>query len=301
MARKSNKILVLDTETGGLDPSNASLLTVGMIAADYGTGKVHDQLYLEIKHDIYEVAAGALRVNKIKDLVKHDKSAVSCKDAVGQIVDFLEKNFKKSVPVAPFGQNINFDIGFMKQLFKKANADYNDFFSYQYLDTMPILRFLAMLDVIPQSAVKLDGARKHFNIKTKRGAAHNALDDCEATLALIRALADLFIGGGEDIEEEAEEEKSAKKKAKKSKKKSSPGEKKGKKKKKEEEPEEEEDELVLDDEEEDEDEDEDTPEELEEEDEDEEEEDEDEEDEDDDEDEDEDELDDWDDEEEDEG
>lgn len=250
------KILIFDTETGGFDPSKVSCLTAGFVVADIKTGKITDKLYIECNEadDVYRVSAGALRVNKL-DIVKHDKNAIGPEEAVGKIVDFIKKNFKGK-PI-PGGQNTPFDINFLKELFRKGGADYEDFFHYAYHDTMPILRFLAALGLIPAGAQKLDGARKHFDIKTKRGKAHNALDDCEATAMLFAKLSEFFVGGAaedaDDGEEEEEEtKKSSKKTTKKSSKKKDDEKKSSKKtsKKKDEEEEEDDEDFDLDDEEE---------------------------------------------------
>jgi DNA polymerase III epsilon subunit-like protein len=208
----SKKQICIDLETGGFDPNEVSSLTVGLVVHEMRSGKVFDKLYLEIKESdgIYRVTAGALKVNKL-DLVKHDAKALEPEEAVGQIIDFLKKNFKNELPATVSGQNTPFDIGFMKVLFQKADADYNDFFHYSYLDTMTILRFLAALDIIPPQACRLDGAAKHFGIPLGKGA-HNALKDAEATVALFAKLAELFDGTG-DVEEEIEEEEEKEAKA----------------------------------------------------------------------------------------
>ncbi len=258
--KNENNILIFDTETGGLDPLNTSLLTIGFVVSNIRTGKIVDKLYLECSEAdwVYRVTAGALKVNKIKDLVKHDKNADNPEAAVGKIVDFLKKNFSK-LPVPPAGQNTPFDIGFVRELFRKAGANYNDFFHYSYHDTMPILRFLAALGVIPPSAVRLNGARKFFELKTKRGTAHNALDDCEATAMLFAKLADMFDGGNktpDELDDDEDEKPATKKKASKKKSKKAddeeeeekPSKKKKKKKKKaKEEDDEDDDDLNLDD------------------------------------------------------
>ena len=210
----SKKVLVFDTETGGLDSNEHDVLTLGFVAADIVSGKIHDKLYIEVSHDTYRVTGKALQVNGI-DLVKHHKKALTEKDAVGQIVDFIKKNFKGNIPVTPAGQNLPFDEGFVKKLFEKAGAKYNDFIHYSYLDTMPVLRFLAKLGVIPDSACRLQGAKKHFDVKQKRGSSHNAIGDAEATVAIFAKLAELVNPSEDkakdDVEETEEEQKPKKK------------------------------------------------------------------------------------------
>lgn len=243
--KKSNvvPILVFDTETGGFDPQTNSLLTVAFAAVNPKTWQIIDTIDLKIKRDVYHVTGGALRVNKIDiNKLNSDKKSLSPADAVQTIIEFLQKNFKK-LPAKPAGQNTPFDIGFVTKLFEDVGAVYNDFIHYAYLDTMPVLRLLNLLGDIPDSACSLQGAKRHFGIKQKRGAAHDALGDVEATVELFRELCK-GLGAGEgavdddddydedgdegtdeaDAEEAAEESKSKKKGKKKA-----PTKKKGKK------------------------------------------------------------------------
>lgn len=252
--KKSNvvPILVFDTETGGFDPQTNSLLTVAFAAVNPKTWQIIDTIDLKIKRNVYHVTGGALRVNKIDiNKLDSDKKSLAPADAVQTIVEFLQKNFKK-LPAKPAGQNTPFDIGFVTKLFEDVGAVYNDFIHYAYLDTMPVLRLLNLLGDIPDSACSLQGAKRHFGIKQKRGAAHDALGDVEATVELFRELCKGLSTGedavddDDDDDDDGEEEVAPVKKSKKSKK--APAKKKGKK--------------VVDDEDEDDEDDEEEPEDL---------------------------------------
>jgi DNA polymerase III epsilon subunit-like protein len=220
----NNSILIIDTETGGLDHRVHSLLTVGLLAYDIKSRETLDELHLRVKREVYNVTAFALKLNKI-DLVKHhnDKEAVSAEQAVGKIIDFIKKNFKK-IPVVPGGHNyVDFDKGYIKQLFFEAGADYEDFFSHRCIDTMCFIRFAASLGLVPDKAASLGGAREHFGIKQPRAMLHHALGDCQATAMLFGHLADLVDqrevpepeeDSGEDSEEKVEEKPARKAKKK---------------------------------------------------------------------------------------
>lgn len=240
--KKSNvvPILVFDTETGGFDPQTNSLLTVAFAAVNPKTWQIIDSIDLKIKRDVYHVTGGALRVNKIDiNKLNSDKKSLAPADAVQTIIEFLQKNFKK-LPAKPAGQNTPFDIGFVTKLFEDVGAVYNDFIHYAYLDTMPVLRLLNLLGDIPDSACSLQGAKRHFGIKQKRGAAHDALGDVEATVELFRELCKgLSAGEGavdddddydeEDDNEGTDEAAAEESKSKKKGKKKAPTKKKGKK------------------------------------------------------------------------
>lgn len=231
-ASKVTPVLVFDTETGGFDADKNSLLTAAFAAVNPKTWEIIDSIDLKIKHDVYHVTGGALRVNKI-DIFKHnsDKKSLAPADAVQTIIEFLQKNFSK-LPAQPAGQNTPFDIGYITKLFEDVGAVYSDFIHYRYLDTMPVLRLLALLGEIPDSACSLQGAKKYFGIKQKRSAAHDALGDVEATAAVFQKLCEgLSVGedsvdddDDDDDDEEEEVTTSRKKTAKKT-----PTKKKGKK------------------------------------------------------------------------
>lgn len=199
-----DKVLILDTETGGLDPAKHSLLTAAFVAVDLKKGKILDRLYLQIKHETYHVTPRAMEVNKI-DLIKHDKEATPVKEAVGKVVDFIQKNFKGTTPARPGGQNYPFDEGFLKVLFTEAGAKFGDFVHYSYLDTLPVLRLMATFDLIPEAACRLDGARKEFKLPAKKsGQAHHAMTDAEDTINLFAALVDRIQGSGKTVAEQEE-------------------------------------------------------------------------------------------------
>lgn len=233
-AKKASKIvpiLVFDTETGGFDPQTNSLLTAAFAAVNPKTWEIIDFVDIKIKHDVYNVTGGALRVNKI-DIAKHnaDKKSLAPADAVQTIIEFLKKNFSK-LPAKPAGQNTPFDIGYVTKLFEDVGAVYGDFIHYSYLDTMPVLRLLNLLGDIPDSACSLQGAKRYFGIKQKRSSAHDALGDVEATVELFKELCKGLSTGqdviddDDDDDEEDEEVAAPKKKSTKK----TPAKKKGKK------------------------------------------------------------------------
>jgi len=226
MSNQKTKILVFDCETGGLDPQNHTCLSMAFVVADLKTGKISDRLYIELKEppgpngeSTYHVTGKALSINNI-DLKKHYEKALVPEDAVGKINDFVKKNFKKERPVLA-GHNVPFDIGFLKYLYTKVGANYESFFHYHYQDTLPILRFLVALGIVPGKACTLGGARLHFGIKSKKGSkAHHALTDCEDTAVLFSKLVECLThddeeDDGDTVERQKQKPKKSKRKSKK--------------------------------------------------------------------------------------
>ena len=103
--------LAFDVETGGLDPQQHSLLTIGLVAADFE--KIHGELELKVKHNKYNVQPRAMEVNGI-DLAEHDKEALSHDQVLSAIHGFLDKHFPITKRVETLAHNISFDQAFLK-------------------------------------------------------------------------------------------------------------------------------------------------------------------------------------------
>lgn len=178
------KLLVLDTETGGLDPQQHSLLQVGMMVCE--NGQVLEKVRINIVHETYHVTARAMEVNKI-DLAKH--TGLTPAQAVEAIVAFVKKHFPK--PAQVVGHNVSFDIGFMKALFSSHGINCDDVFSYRLLDTSSFARILEFAGVIKKGG-SLGQLAKQFGIPYDEKALHDALVDCEVTYALLLKMTKLL-------------------------------------------------------------------------------------------------------------
>lgn len=178
------KIIVFDTETGGLDPLQDSLLQVGIMVCE--NGEVLDKKRINIVHERYSVTPYAMKVNKI-DLATHTGSTPA--EAVAEITEFVKKHFKK--PAQVLGHNVPFDVGFMKELFKNSGVDYEQVFSYRLLDTSSFARVLEFSGVIDRGGSLGDLAKK-FGIEVEETDLHDALVDCEVTYKLLIEMSKLF-------------------------------------------------------------------------------------------------------------
>lgn len=183
-----NKLLFIDTETGGIDEKKHSLLSVGLIY--WENLEIKDTLEIYIKEDRYEVTDEALKINGL-DLKKVYSEGVNYKEAVQKINEFIKRNFKNEKPVI-CGHNINFDIRFLKELYKKANFDYENYISYRSLDTASILKFLTLADKFNGKKINsLDDAIKYFELKTNK--RHTALEDIKLTVKIFNRLLKIIV------------------------------------------------------------------------------------------------------------
>jgi DNA polymerase III epsilon subunit-like protein len=173
------RLLVLDTETGGLNPETDALLSVGLV--DWQDGAVLRQA--EILVDAAGLACDpkALEVNNI-DLEVHHAYSVSRDEAARLIREFCRPMGRPWLT----GHNIQFDIGFVRRLFTPEVL--RQTFSHRVLDTMQVLAYLGHCGVIPEGIAKLDQALDYFGITMPDGRRHTALADALATAQVYSAM-----------------------------------------------------------------------------------------------------------------
>lgn len=173
------RLLVLDTETGGLNPETDALLSVGLV--DWQDGRVLRQAEILIDAAGLNCDPKALAVNNI-DLDLHHAYSVSRAEAAKQIQAFCHPMGRPWIA----GHNIQFDISFVRRLFTPDVLRAT--FSHRVLDTMQVLAYLGHGGRIPDGLGKLDQAITHFGITVPAGRRHTALADALATAELYSAL-----------------------------------------------------------------------------------------------------------------
>lgn len=175
----SQLYLALDTETGGLDPKLADVLTIYIAVVDENF-KVLDEVDLKMKPNdrLPVVEPGAMKVNGI-DIQKHleDPETITYKEAAERISVMLKKHLKKNgrfSNLIPLGHNIPFDLGFIHQHIMDKHA-WEKFAHYRDIDTNPIVWLLKDSGWFPRDLGSLVSVVEYLGIPKR--AAHNAKDD----------------------------------------------------------------------------------------------------------------------------
>jgi DNA polymerase-3 subunit epsilon len=187
-----NKLLVIDTETGGLDPSVYSILSLGAVV--WNDGELEDEFEVFINEPDIKAEARALEINGIKwDWLRGH--GVPPAEAVGRLDSFVRAHFsaaqiEEKIPIA--GHNAGFDVAFLKRLYSFTEYRYNDLFSHRILDTAGIIRFLILADKIPLRSAGSDAGFEFFKIEVGKGERHTALGDARATAELLSRAVDLI-------------------------------------------------------------------------------------------------------------
>jgi DNA polymerase III subunit epsilon len=178
-----DRLLFIDTETGGLDPDKHSLLSLAMVI--WEDMEIIDSHEILINDGILSVTKEALSVNRI-DIEKHKQSAVSSAQAMDQIIIFIGKHFPGKGKITLAGHNVHFDAGFLRSFFSANNKDFSEFFSHRVIDTSSILHYLYLAGRIKQRAISSDEAFYLFEIKVE--GRHTAIGDAIATAQLFTRL-----------------------------------------------------------------------------------------------------------------
>lgn len=173
------KILVIDTETGGLDPASHSLLTLGMVAGELETGLVLGQEELLLKSDRYEVTAEALSINQI-DLVKHHGTASEAYWFTVRFHSFVRQWVPDGEKMTLLGHNVEFDRGFLKY-----HVDLDEFCHRRVLDTSVLWQHYRLTRQLDAGGGMSD-ALAHFGIPCE--GWHTALGDARSTWRLFLEL-----------------------------------------------------------------------------------------------------------------
>lgn len=188
-------LMAFDTETGGLHPDNADVLTLyaGMFDQDY---KLVDELYLKLKPNdgrLPIVEAEALKVNGI-DIKAHleDPETVTYAEANAKLTTMLKKYLKKNgrySNIRPLGYNVPFDIRFTQHyiLFPK---EWESILHYKHVDVMQNVDFLKDSGWFPPDLGSLNTVVEYLQLPKRN--AHNAKEDTLMTVDVHKRLLDIM-------------------------------------------------------------------------------------------------------------
>lgn len=188
-----NKIIFIDTETGGVNPEKAALIQLsGIIRIDK---KDVEKFNFFIKpFENSEVNEKALEVQgRTLEELKTDKY-VEEKEVYKQFINLLDKyidKYDKSDKFIVAGYNVRFDVDILKAFFQRHGNNFLfSYLDFSMLDPLYSIRLLQIAEVLPVlENNKLETWCKHFGIELK---AHDSLEDIEATKKLIGKLISLI-------------------------------------------------------------------------------------------------------------
>ena len=188
------KLLLVDTETGGRNPTTHSLLTVYAAIVDGISLKIIKEHHWKVKPDdgIFKVTAGGLEVNKI-NLIQHSKEAQNY--TLGSRrwnTEFLEFIWRPNEePIRIFGHNVHYDV---TSITSAIGPDWQENVSRRQLDTAAIGLFLQNSGLLPEKGLEelsLQGLANHFGISHE--TLHDAKTDALLTLEVYRRFRSMIL------------------------------------------------------------------------------------------------------------
>ena len=192
---KLNKLLVVDTETGGLKHKTHSLLSISMAVVDFESKGVIDRCTWNIKHNEYVVTPEALAVNKI-DLVEHHNNAMDAIEVANDIINFLQLHFTQKDRAVMFGQNVKFDKDFIETFFEQIDVEYlscaySKLVSHRFFDLMSVSIFLNLAGIIDTDGLRLEDMLQYLGIQVDERDRHTAEGDVNSTIDVLNEFLDL--------------------------------------------------------------------------------------------------------------
>ncbi|RMD72192.1 MAG: 3'-5' exonuclease [Bacteroidetes bacterium] len=180
---KQPRILFIDTETGGTNPQKHDLLSVGL--AVWENGNIIARKEIPVQGRPERCTEEALAINRI-DLEAHNRKALSRKEALSEIIRFIEQHFEER-PVTVAGHNVAFDLNFLRALFEEFGEDMSHYLAHRTIDTASILQLLALLEGSASNLQEVASSSRafaiyHIDIPAKE--RHTALGDAMATARL---------------------------------------------------------------------------------------------------------------------
>jgi DNA polymerase III epsilon subunit-like protein len=174
------KILFLDTETTGLDIIQHEIIQLGYILLEKSATGIDIISQKEIKFRPLHLENASMEALKINGFSAYEwKDSLPFSEYAAYIKEVIE------YADIMIGQNLIFDLRFLKQAYCNLNLDIPKF--PKYIDTKNMAQFLVEQKLLETTSI--DKMCKYFNISFT-GRAHTALADCERTMKVWQKLSD---------------------------------------------------------------------------------------------------------------
>lgn len=172
------KLWYMDCETTGLDPISDGMIQVaGIIEVD---GEVVEEFEIKCRPFKGEfVSQSALKVNGValEDLRTWPEPS----EAYSQLKKILDKHvnkYEKKDKLYAVGQNVGFDVEFLRWFFRKNKDNYfGSYVHYHKIDLIAITTIMKIAGKIKLDNMKLESVMKALDFGDQ---THDALDDVRA-------------------------------------------------------------------------------------------------------------------------
>jgi DNA polymerase III subunit epsilon len=170
---KHERILIFDFETSGLSPFNSQIIEIGalLLTREQGQYRITEELSCLVTCD-YPLPT------KITDIT-HITDEMLLRDGISEIEAFSKLNALYDEHTLLVAYNIQFDLGFLLELFKKYT-------NRQFIFPNDILDVMAIYRDRHKFPHRLESAVQTYGIAIPN--THRALDDVKATLEVLKMM-----------------------------------------------------------------------------------------------------------------
>jgi DNA polymerase-3 subunit epsilon len=180
------KVIYFDTETTGLNEKIHDIVQISfLIEID---GDIKQQCDLKCQPFSYEnITQEALSIQEvtIEELRERQKPEEMYKEIIEIFSNYIDK-YNREDKFYPAGQNVSFDMRFLRAFFEKNKDNYfGSFINRFYIDLAAIVRLLKYANFINPENSKLETIAKYFNIEHD---AHNAFSDIIVTRKILKEI-----------------------------------------------------------------------------------------------------------------
>ena len=184
------RYFAFDTETTGLDPHGGDeIISIAWILLDDNLAEVERAYHRVHPSSPDKVSAEAAKINGYSDTLWCSLGAISQEEMVAKLIEVWRKYALDRV--CPLGQNVGFDVDFLKALAKTHTAFAESMrvaLSYHKLDVLVLARAIDDAHNIRGAHYRLTDLAPRWGISLDN--AHDAMADIEATVETYRVLRD---------------------------------------------------------------------------------------------------------------
>lgn len=176
------KLIVVDVETTGLDPSKDSILQLAAVV--YQDGGISGEFVSYVNEPDVVINAEAQAVNGIG--AETIMSAPAPWHVVASFQNWLGAHELYGQQMLA-GHKVAFDVEFMKRLWRLAGVDFEKQFGHRHLCTQSLaiaLDYAGRLN-LPGGSASLDNVAAVFNMRRDLTDRHDALEDARLTARVL--------------------------------------------------------------------------------------------------------------------
>lgn len=187
------KVLVFDTETGGVDPEVHSVFSLGALVGDLNTGEILEtfEAYHKLPSiDDYVYTDKAIEIHGITPEIAFQKG-VPTEELQNKFTDLWYDHGAAILG----GHNVNFDVQMVSRgVFRITPLEFESNFTYRKLDSLPVMRLYTGHDNV-KSGASLTQAVKALGIDMAdygKNKYHAALFDSVACFRVLHRFRSVF-------------------------------------------------------------------------------------------------------------